>query len=149
MNQKHARRASALRGCHLGDIYYVLFRRKWLILVFAVCGFIAAGVTSVLWHSSYTSSAELYIGHITDTKDPVQDPTAVNIRSGAEQGSGILATEIEILENFDNARLTAEFVGADKILAPYSGGTNVDAAARVIKSRIFRPWCPSPARPSA
>ncbi|MGD1083231.1 MAG: CpsD/CapB family tyrosine-protein kinase, partial [Verrucomicrobiota bacterium] len=48
-----------------------------------------------------------------------------------------LATEVEILESFDSARKAAEFVGPEKILAPYGGGTNLDMAARVIKAHFY------------
>jgi uncharacterized protein involved in exopolysaccharide biosynthesis/Mrp family chromosome partitioning ATPase len=120
----------------LGDIYYVLFKRKWLILVFALCGFIAAGVVAALQKTTYQSSAQLYINYIAEPVTPEQGkPDAVKVRD-ADVGTSILASEIQILRSSDSVKDTARFVQPSRILAPYDGGTNEDDAADVILANL-------------
>jgi uncharacterized protein involved in exopolysaccharide biosynthesis/Mrp family chromosome partitioning ATPase len=122
-------------GMALGDVYYVLFRRKWLILGFALLGFVAAGVTYAVWRPEYMSMAELYISYIEEPKPPGQDPRDLS-SPGAERGTSVLASEIEILKSFDTAKAAAAVLQPAKILAPFGGGTNLDAAAGVISGHL-------------
>ena len=45
-------------GLNLGDVYYIVFRRKWLILGFSLLGFVAAAVIHARWPVKYVSVAE-------------------------------------------------------------------------------------------
>ena len=50
------------------DIFYILFRHKWKIVVLATIGVIAAAVTFQMQPVNYTSEAELLIRYVVDTK---------------------------------------------------------------------------------
>jgi len=116
----------------LGDIYYILFRRKWVILSVSLLGFIAAGVTYAVWRPKYQSVAELYIGYVADAPTPDMT-TGPDIRPVAiDRGATILNTELQIVQSLDLARQVAETIGPAKILGDPSYGTNttdVDMAA--------------------
>jgi len=122
----------------LGDIYYILFRRKWVILGFTLLGLIAAGVTYVVWNPGYQSVAELYIGYVADAQAP--DITGSEIHNQPiDRGALILNSEIKILLSFDVAKQVADTIGPAKILGGTAAGTNagaVDMAAGVIRQNL-------------
>ncbi len=121
----------------LGDIYYVLFRRKWIILIFALCGFAAAGVAALVLTPTYKSTAKLFFSYIVDNKPPVtQSPQDVSVTSAADRGSSPLNSEAEILTSFDLALKTAAFIQPSRILAQYGGGTNLTKAAALISLNL-------------
>ncbi len=127
--------ASALT---LSDIYYVLFKHKWMILGFSLVGFAAAAAVYRYWpNTTYRSEAKLFIRYIQEAAAP---PSAVvedaQIRSTDQRGEAIMGSEMEILTSMDLAKKVAETVGPDRVLAPYGGGENVDAAAGVIHAGL-------------
>ena len=74
----------------LEDIYYIIFRRKWVIVGMALLGFIAAGVAYYQLPTKYRSYAEVYIPYITQAQPvdaggselhPVRDPGAAILNS--------------------------------------------------------------------
>jgi len=122
----------------LGDIYYLLFRRKWVILSVSLLGFIAAGVIFVVWHPMYKSVAEVYIGYDPDA--PTPDMAGAEVRPAIDAGSTILATELKIVRSFDLAKEVAEAVGPARILGDNKAGTNsgdVDKAAVMIQRNLL------------
>jgi Mrp family chromosome partitioning ATPase/uncharacterized protein involved in exopolysaccharide biosynthesis len=125
-------------GLSLGDIYYILFRRKWVILSVSLLGFIAAGVTYVEWRPNYQSVAQLYIGYdpdaqIPDTASPDLHPMI------ADRGATILGSELVIVQSFDLARSVAESIGPAKILGNTAGtnAADVDRAAGMIERNLL------------
>ncbi len=132
-------------GLNLGDIYYILFRRKWLILGFSLLGFVAAGVVHSLWKPKYTSVAEIYIGYILQDAS-VPSATGAEVRPMADQGAAILGTELKIVQSLDLAKEVAKTIGPAKILGDNLAGTNswdVDAAAMLIKGNLMAEVSPS------
>ena len=109
-----------------------LFKRKLLIIVCSLCGFIAAGAAFYMWKPSYQSTAKLLFRYVANNRNPIDDEkTAVDVQQ-TEDGQRILGSEIQILKSFDIAKTVADIVQPAKILAPYQGGTNEDAAANQI-----------------
>src|SRR6266850_4395146 len=51
----------------LGDVYFVVFRHKWKIILFALAGLVAAATFYFLNPPLYQSEAELFIRYITDS----------------------------------------------------------------------------------
>lgn len=130
MNQKPTPPQQPL-GIALSDIYYVLFRRKWLIL--AICGIslAAALVVRLTWRYTYQSQAELYIRYISFAKPiPTEDTKVLSL----EDRNDPLSTEVQLLKSGDLAVAVAKDIGPAKILKRTVGGTNVfDAAAQIMK----------------
>ena len=67
--QNHERQNQAA-GLNLADIYYILFRHKWKIILFSAAGFLAAAVVYLAQPASYRSEAALFIRYIVESRVP-------------------------------------------------------------------------------
>ncbi len=130
MNDKPQPEQSSLS---LGDIYYVLFRHKWKILIFSLLGVFGAGGFLLLKSDPYQSEARLLIRYVLD-EGGAMAPSAngSRVRTPDERGESIINSEIEILTSYDLAKSVAETIGPEKILAKAGGGSNVTQAASFI-----------------
>jgi Mrp family chromosome partitioning ATPase/uncharacterized protein involved in exopolysaccharide biosynthesis len=97
---KHDQREGPSSPLGLADVYYVLFRHKWLIL-----GIAAAGIISVqVWYKNqprlYKSEAKLLVRYVvkpTPLKSVGEDAQVVS------PGENVILSEIEILKSMDLA----------------------------------------------
>ena len=121
----------------LDDIYYVLFRHKWKILLFSLLGILGAGSFLLLSPVPFQSEARLLIRYVLDEGGAVS-PSAngSRVRSPDERGETIIASEIEILTSFDLAKSVADTIGPEKILAKAGGGKDATAAAAFIATHL-------------
>lgn len=125
-------------GIKLGDIYYVLFRQKWIIIAAVVLAFISAIVVCVMKPPQFQSEAELLIRYVVDKSLGPAD-NDVSMRS-PERGDTIIDTEEQILTSLDLAQQVVQDVGASNILAKAGGGDDTNAAAGlIIKSLTIDP----------
>src|SRR5262245_23956778 len=132
MNQQLA--APQAHGLNLGDIYYVLFRHKWKIILCTIAGLVGAGILYRLEAPPYQSEAKLLVRYII-SESKTAGPTANNATSKIlpdERGAAIMNTEVEILNSFDLANTVTQSIGAEKILAKTGGGKDVNAATSQI-----------------
>jgi polysaccharide biosynthesis transport protein len=121
----------------LGDVYFVIFRHKWKIIVLSLAGVVAAGVFYLLKPPLYQSEAELLIRYITDNR-PVSAPTDdTTMTSPNNPGGGAIDSEIKILTSFDLAQQVAAAIGPEKILARAGGGKDPIQAAAVVRSGLI------------
>jgi len=121
----------------LGDIYYVLFRHKWKILLCSVAGLFAAFAFHVLRPPPFQSEARLFIRYVvTDNKTLGPDGANGTTQSLDRGGETILNTELQILTSLDLAKQVAEIIGPDKILAKMGGGNDLNRAAGVIRNGL-------------
>ena len=114
----------------LGDIYYILFRHKWKIVVLSALGIAAAFLLPVVWPQSYESEAKLLIKYVADTSAPTGsaiDGSRTMYVDAA--GRNIISTELHILSSLDLAQEVATNVGPAKILG--HEGNAVTAAAYI------------------
>jgi len=125
-------RQNQAAGLNLADIYYIVFRHKWKIILFSAAGFLAAAAVYFKMPVSYKSEAALYIRYILESRAPnpiAGDPQTRTLETG---GANIINSEIEIIRSLDLARDVAMKIGPEKILG--KGQTNIwDAAAAVRK----------------
>src|ERR1700722_6981793 len=120
----------------LGDIYFVLFRHKWKILVFSAKGFLAALALYLFSPPAYQSETELYIRYVAEGK-PLSSPgNDANTMSPDERGDSIMQTEVAILQSLDVVSAVVQDIGADKILAKYGGGSDTNRAAYLIEKNL-------------
>jgi uncharacterized protein involved in exopolysaccharide biosynthesis/Mrp family chromosome partitioning ATPase len=119
----------------LGDVYYVLFRHKWKILVISALGILVAMLLPFAWPLPYQSEAKLFIRYVLETKSPSQINPG-EAKATEQRGEGVINTELEILTSLDLAQEVADAVGPAKILAKVGGGTDRLAAAGFIHSRL-------------
>src|SRR5688500_16320493 len=103
-------------GLSLNDIYFVLFRRKWIILSFAFLGTVAAAALYLLHKPVYRSDSKILVRYVVESKSlmPLGDNTQV--RSADSGGSSIINSEIEILTSLDLYMQVAEAIGPARIL---------------------------------
>jgi polysaccharide biosynthesis transport protein len=123
-------------GMSLGDIYYILFRHKWKIVLCSLTGFVITGVLYKFDSPLYRSEAKLFVRYIiseTKSTGPNSDATA---KLPDERGVSIMNTEREILRSFDLVKLVADSVGPEKILAKAGGGTNSNDAAALLARNL-------------
>jgi uncharacterized protein involved in exopolysaccharide biosynthesis/Mrp family chromosome partitioning ATPase len=128
MNEKHA--SSSLK---LDDIYHILFRHKWTILVvWVLAGAVALGLR-VKWSVPYQSESKLFIRYIEDSKSIGPTASDSNIKT---PDIGIMNSEAEILTSFDVALQVADAVGPAKILAKAGGGSDRFHAASIVRAGL-------------
>jgi polysaccharide biosynthesis transport protein len=135
----------------IGDIYFVLFKRKWLILSVCLMGFLAAGALLIIKPPQYESEAKLYVQYVLDANNTAAGAQTGNgdsptIRQTSSSGADIVLTEIEFLTSLDLAQQVVQRVGADKILAKFGGGTDTNAAAALVLKTLVAE--PAPKTPS-
>ncbi len=132
MNEHERQSAAPPPGLAIGDIYYILFRHKWLISAFAALGVLAAAVIYFAVPTMYQSQAKLLVRYVLENRamsGPVSD---TQVRSPDSRGENVLNSEIEILTSRDLAEQVVDALGADTILAKAGGGTNRNQAVGLI-----------------
>ena len=118
------------------DVFYTLFRHKWMILAFACLGIVGAVVVRLVVPITYSSRAKLLVRYVVDQREV--NPANANqiIKSPSMGGETILNSELEILKSLDVAIPVATNFTAERILAKLGGGTNIMRAAGEIRARI-------------
>src|SRR5882757_2421390 len=109
------RHAESSGSITLGDVYFVVFRHKWKIILFALAGMVASVTYYISNPPLYQSEAALFIRYITESR-PVIAP-ADNITTASDPGGSVINSEIQILTSFDLAQQVAQTIGPEKILA--------------------------------
>jgi uncharacterized protein involved in exopolysaccharide biosynthesis/Mrp family chromosome partitioning ATPase len=123
-------------GLAITDIYYVLFRRKWIVVMGAILGLLAA---AALWKKKqplYESEAKLLVKYVLETPAIVVPGTEFKLQSTDDSGAAVLNSEIEILKSIDSLQQVARAVGPDKILPKGADTNDVDRAAGLIAKRL-------------
>ncbi len=101
-------------GLQVGDIYYILFRHKWKILLCTLAGLIAAGVLYKQRSPFYSSQAKLMVHYVVDPRVPTTAGGEARAPDG--RGETLMNAEIEILTSFDVLQEVAAAVGPARIL---------------------------------
>ena len=123
-------------GMNLNDIYFILFRRKWVIILFGLLGIGAAGFLYTKYKPVYRSDAKLLVRYVVEDK-PIMPGENSQVRQPDSGGAGIINSEIQILTSLDLLAEVAEAVGPEKILGGASGGSDPKfTAAAVIAERL-------------
>ena len=127
MTQRPPSRPHPAPGLTLADIYFVLFRHKWKILIIASTGILISMLLPLVWRLPYQSEAKLFIKYVLESKTPGQ--LGANGTSMDERSENVINTELEILTSLDLAQQVAESVTPQKILAKLGGGNDKNAAS--------------------
>src|SRR5882672_9754285 len=126
------KQSSQAPGLTMGDIYFILFRRKWIILFFIAMAMVGTAVVCVVKPPRYQSDAELFIRYVVEGNPLTTSKDDSTTRPLNVQEAGILDTEKQIITSLDVAQQVVDAVGAERILAKINGGTNRDGAAGVV-----------------
>ncbi len=72
MNEKAPLPAPVAPGLKIGDIYYVLFRHKWKIIILSLMGVGLAVCFHYFsdWEKKYSATAKLMVKYIVESKAP-------------------------------------------------------------------------------
>lgn len=117
----------------VGDIYYILFRHKWRILLCALMGLLAAGVYFVYFPAPFQSEAKLFVRFVlTEGKTPSPSGDLSSMKSPDMRGETIMESEQQILTSLDLSRQVAEAVGPEKVLTKAGGGSDPNLAAMIL-----------------
>lgn len=102
----------------VGDIYYVLFRHKWLILLLTALGVGAAVAIYVRTPAVYRSEAKLLVRYITEST--TFDPDAKGGRSSVplRVDENVINSEVEILLSRDLVESVVDEIGPRLSLMP-------------------------------
>ncbi len=122
-------------GLNLNDIYFILFRRKWIIILFGLLGIAAAAALYWQHKPTYRSDAKLLVRYIVEDK-PLMPGDNTQVRSPDSAGTAIVNSEIQILTSLDLLAQVAEAVGPSKILGDVDGPADKFAAAVEISDRL-------------
>ncbi len=120
-------------GFSLGDVYFVIFRHKWKILLMMLLGVAAATAFYLVRQPPYQSEAKLLVRYISESRG--QSPMENNnsqVTPVLDLGRAVLNSEVEILNSFDLAKEVATNIGPDRILAKAGGGNDPIRAAFIV-----------------
>ncbi|PAW61898.1 MAG: hypothetical protein B9S34_15950 [Opitutia bacterium Tous-C1TDCM] len=121
----------------IGDIYYILFRHKWKILLCTLAGLIAAGVVYKTMKPPFRSVAKLFVRFvITEGKSVGPNQGDASAKSPDQRGETIMTGEKEIILSADLAFKVAETVGSEKILAKAGGGKELAKAIGLVRNGL-------------
>jgi uncharacterized protein involved in exopolysaccharide biosynthesis/Mrp family chromosome partitioning ATPase len=120
----------------LGDIYFVLFRHKWLVLCSSAAGLLAAVALFFLDSPKYRSDARLLIRYVIENKSDNPMGSGAQIKSPDSRGENIINSELEILTSRDLAEKVAALVGPERILKGSFEASNSTAAAIYIAKNL-------------
>lgn len=126
---------SRATGMTQDDVYFTLFRHKWLILGFICLGIAGAIGVRVLRPPLYMAVAKLMVQNVsTLTTKPTGDEQQFHSTDQGAQST--IAAEVDLITSGDVAMRAAEAVGPAKILAMKGGGNNLQSAAGVVSSGL-------------
>jgi len=118
------------------DIYFILYRHKVKIFLFAVLGVVAAGAVMMFMPKSYVSEARLFIRYVKEARAPVAVDGDAGIRAPSFRGEGIIAAEIAILTSMDLAEEVARRVGPERIAPEPDIQNRLRAAASRVRGGL-------------
>ncbi len=114
----------------LGDIYYLLFRHKRIILISTALGLCWAALAYKYIAPPYTSEAKLFIRYVLESKAPGPTDTS-SVVSPDSRGETLISSEIQILTSLDLSKEVALAVGPEKIV-PKAAASNALASAALL-----------------
>ena len=131
-----SRNLDAPSGFTPADIYFVLFRHKWKILLLTLAGLAAAAVYYFTCQPPYQSDAELFIRYVSDNRAVNPSDNNARVTSLIDMGQNVMNSESRILSSRDLASAVATNIGPEKILALLGGGKDPGAAAGAISGNL-------------
>ena len=117
----------------MGEVYYIVFRHKWKIILTAVAGLIAAGLTYHFGAPSFQSQAELLVKYVPESTAVQGDSTHVII---PDSDGEVINSEIKILTSLDVADMAVSNFGPSSVLARMGGPVSAGRAAGFLHANL-------------
>jgi len=130
------RTPDAPAGFSPADIYFVVFRHKWKIIILTVLGLIAATVFYFTKQPPFQSKAKIFIRYVTDSHALNPSDNNTRVTSLIDMSQNVMNSEMEILTSGDLAARVATNFGPERILAKVGGGSNSIAAAGYVQGHL-------------
>ena len=118
------------------DIFYILFRHKWKIILLSLSGIGAAAFLFLTQKPVYVSEARLLIRYVQETRSMGPTDSSDAIKTPDSRGENILNSEMDLITSLDLAEEVAAAVGPSNIISTSQADFPLAAAAAVIRSRI-------------
>src|SRR5215204_4487458 len=131
-NSEDSLASGQTEGLRLDDIYFAIFRRKWIILLCSLMGLIAAGVLYFRKPAIFQSDSKLLVRYVVESKSPLPLGDNSQLRSPDQGNTGLINSETEILQSLDLCVAVAEALGPAAILKSVDGGDDKFTAGAVI-----------------
>jgi len=120
----------------LGDILFVLFKRKWTVILCALLGIIAAAAVYFLYPPVYESQAKLLVRYVLERSavDPIEGAKPAG--SSSNDTDRVIGAEIAILTSWDLAVQVAQAIGPKRLLPASGQAATENAAAATVSSGL-------------
>jgi polysaccharide biosynthesis transport protein len=123
-------------GLTLEDVYFTVFRHKWLILAFVCLGLLGALMVPIFRPPPYISWAKVMVRYVIEAKGANLAGPDAQIKSTDMGAQGLINSELEIIRSADVASNVAAVVGPERILAKVGGGSDPNRATAVVFSGL-------------
>ncbi len=123
-------------GIGLEDIYFTLFRHKWMILGFVCAGLIVAALVPIVHPAPYVSWGEVMVPYVMERKATALAGNGAEVTPTSTPGQGAINSEVVILRSADVAIKAAQAVGPARILAKKGGGNDLEQASAVVLAGV-------------
>jgi polysaccharide biosynthesis transport protein len=135
MNEKKQPSHKPAGGLALSDIYFVVFRQKWKIIICSALGLVAALIVWIAKPMTYQSEAQLLIRYVKDA-GPTGGAPGEQVRPVDSNGEGVVNTEVAILGSFNIAMEVASNIGPATILGKAGTSNDTVAAASLVRDSL-------------
>jgi succinoglycan biosynthesis transport protein ExoP len=116
---------------NIGDIYYLLFKHKWKIILFTLMGVVASLVVFLRTHGVYQSEAALLVRYVSDMNVLDTMSTGERITAPGRGGENVINSEIAILSSRDLVEKVIDEMGVGRFALE---STNALDRARIAKN---------------
>ncbi len=123
-------------GLSLGDVYYIIFRHKWKIILTSLAGIAAAAGIYFLNPPPYQSQAELLVKYVPESTQLTLPGENQKVTIPDPNGDNIINSEIQILTSLDTVAQAVTNIGASNILVQAGAAANPMSAAGYVRGNL-------------
>jgi polysaccharide biosynthesis transport protein len=123
-------------GISLGDVYYIIFRHKWKIILASLAGVVAAAGIYFFRPPPYQSEAELLVKYVPESTQLTLPGEDQKVMMPDPRGDDIINSEIQILTSLDTVAQAVTNIGASNILVKAGAAANPIAAAVYVRNNL-------------
>jgi polysaccharide biosynthesis transport protein len=115
---------------NLNDMFFILFRHKWKVILCACVGLVAAAAIFFLLSPVYESEAKLLVRYVVDRS--AVDGLDAQIKTPNSQTDALVNSEVEILLSSDLARGVAQAIGVHRLMPGAGDKATIENATQAI-----------------
>ena len=135
MLELQARSEPQNTGMNFHDMLFILFRYKWMILIFTTVGIVAAVALYFHLPRYYQADAEVFVRYVVD-KSAVDSPDDAAVKTSGSDDDNAINSEVEILTTLDLATQVAQAIGVDRLFRGTQDDPTLIEAAGNLASQV-------------